>query len=100
MTEIKYRRIALRDLDRIRAYIEAKADDPAAAERVRRHLLGRIEHLRLLPLTGSPTKVPRLRILFPTTYPYRIYYLVAIDHVTILHIRHPSRDVPDLDTLR
>jgi plasmid stabilization system protein ParE len=100
MIEIRYRRRALRDLDRIRAYIEAKADDTHAAEKVRQHILGRIERLRIVPLTGSPTKIPRLRILFPTKYPYRIYYLVSPERVTILHIRHTSRDVPDLDKLR
>ncbi|HEY5827616.1 MAG TPA: type II toxin-antitoxin system RelE/ParE family toxin [Hyphomicrobiaceae bacterium] len=33
--------------------------------------------------------------MFPTRYPYRIYYTVQGDEVVILHIRHTARRAPD-----
>jgi toxin ParE1/3/4 len=82
------------DLTEIRAYI--RRVDPAAATRVGQHLSTRIKRLASLPDLGAVTDRPGLRILYPTRYPYRIYYAVLDDSVRILHVRHTSREQPDI----
>ena len=82
------------DLANIRAYI--RSADPAAATRVGQHLSTRIKRLASLPDLGAVTDRPGLRILYPTRYPYRIYYAVLDDAVRILHVRHTSREQPDI----
>jgi toxin ParE1/3/4 len=98
MISINYRRKALRDLDEIRAYLSLF--DEAAAERVRLHLVRRIRQLGQTPTLGKATRVSGLRVLYPTKYPYRIYYLYEGDAVVILHIRHTSRKPPSLIDVR
>ncbi len=85
------------DLAKIRAYI--KEADPAAATRVGQHLSSRIKRLAFYPEIGVPTLREAFRILQPTRYPYRIYYAVLDDTVRILHVRHTSRERPDIDEL-
>jgi plasmid stabilization system protein ParE len=85
---------ALQDLRDIRSYIAAQGS-PASAERVRRHLRGRINRLRSNPFIGVVTSNPDIRVLPPTRYPYRIYYTIQAEHIVILHIRHTARQAPD-----
>ena len=85
------------DLAEIRAYLHRV--DPAAAARVGRHLSTRIKRLASLPDLGSVTDRPGLRILYPTRYPYRIYYAVLDDAVRILHVRHTSRELPGIENV-
>jgi toxin ParE1/3/4 len=94
MKPLRYSRRALKDLEAIRRYI-AK-DNPAAADRVNQHLKVRIGQLSRDPLRSVAASSPQFRILFPTKYPYRVYFEVATDHVAILHIRHTSRQQPKL----
>jgi len=82
------------DLRDIRCYI-AQHGSPAAADRVRVHLRTRVELLLRRPLIGVLTGNPEIRILPPTSYPYRIYYTVQGDNVGILHVRHSARSEPD-----
>jgi len=91
---IRWRPRALGDLREIARYI-AEHGSPASAERVRRHLRTRIHRLQKHPRIGRPTSNPDIRILPPTSYPYRIYYTVQGDDIVILHIRHTARQAPD-----
>lgn len=90
---------AIDDLHGIRTYIKQHAGSQAA-ERVRKNLHTRINRLRIRPLIGVPSSVPEICILPPTRYPYRIYYTIQGDTVVILHIRHTSRQLPDIDDFR
>ena len=83
------------DLAEIRAHI--RSADPAAASRIGHHLSTRIKRLASLPDLGATTDRPGLRIVYPTRYPYRIYYVALDDAVRILHVRHTSRELPGLD---
>jgi plasmid stabilization system protein ParE len=83
----------LHDLKEIRRYIARI--DAIATNRVRQHLMARINQLRDVPLSGITAKdMPEIRILNPTRYPYRIYYAIEANQVVVLHIRHTSRDAP------
>jgi len=85
---------AKRDLADIRGYLIENAGT-GTAERVRKHLRGRINLLPERPLIGVATSEPGIRILAPTRYPYRIYYTVTDDAIVILHIRHTARREPE-----
>lgn len=89
---------AQRDLAEIRDYIRARSG-PASAELVRRHLKERIERLSQQPQLGIASTEPGIRVLSPTRYPYRIYFTNTPDAVVVLHIRHTSRQVPDMGDL-
>jgi plasmid stabilization system protein ParE len=54
----------------------------------------KIMQLSRLPHIGTSTSVPKVRILAPTRYPYRIYYTVQGNDVIVLHIRHTARGAP------
>jgi plasmid stabilization system protein ParE len=84
---------AVRDLREIRDYISVHGS-PAAANRVRKHLLKRAGLLRTSPFLGARTSNPEIHLLAPTRYPYRIYYTVQGSEVIILHIRHTARPAP------
>jgi plasmid stabilization system protein ParE len=92
-------RQARSDLRDIKAHLLEVADKHAA-ERVRRHLVQKIERLAKFPLVGIVTSDPLVRVLSPTRYPYRRYYTVSGESVIVLHIRHTFRDLPELDDLR
>lgn len=98
MITVRFDEQALADIDEIRGYISSF--DHEAAGRVVNHIVARIEALKNKPDLGKPSSRPGLRVLYPIKYPYRVYYLYLADEIVILHIRHTSRDVPDLDQLR
>ena len=85
---------ALQDLREIRRYI-AKHGSRGAADGVREYLRSRANMLRNSPLMGVASGDSGIRILFPTRYPYRIYYSIQGGEVVILHIRHTARQAPD-----
>ena len=90
---------AKRDIAEIRAYLVANAGEEAA-DRVRADLRERFNRLRRHPQIGVATNDPTVRILAPTRYAYRIYFTTTSDTLVILHVRHTSRRMPDLDDLQ
>ncbi len=96
--KVRLQRRARTDLASIRAYLLQEAGEQAA-NRVRQLLLQRILRLSDRPLLGTMTSNPRIRVLAPTKYPYRIYYSVTASTVVILHIRHTARRPLDLGSL-
>ncbi len=90
---------ARRDLAEIRNYLR-ETTGANAAERVRQHLKGRIDRLGRSPRPGITTSEPGVWILSPAQYPYRIYFTVTADAVIVLHVRHTSRRLPDIGSLR
>ena len=81
------------DLRAIREYLLENASK-VAANKVRQHLRTRIQRLAKTPSIGIRTSDPNVRILSPAKYPYRIYFAVDGDVITILHIRHTARRAP------
>jgi plasmid stabilization system protein ParE len=85
------------DLDEIKAYLMAV--DSAAAERVRDSIEQAINTMSFFPGIGRPTNTEGVCMLPVVRYPYRIYHTVSTDTVTILHIRHTSRDISEKSEL-
>ena len=92
--KVRFHLRAEADLQTIHDYLIQHAN-PRSAERVRTHLLQKIKRLSRLPYMGMATGEADIRILAPTRYPYRVYYVIQSDEVVILHIRHTARSPPD-----
>ena len=97
--KVRLHRRAREDLEEIRDYLRQNAG-PESADKVRLYLKLRIERLGRSPFLGIASSEPGIRILSPTLYPYRIYFMRMDDTVVVLHIRHTSRDVPKPTDLR
>jgi plasmid stabilization system protein ParE len=68
------------------------AEFPTAAEPFRRHL--RMIEARIGRWPESAPRVadrPGVRVVTMTRYPYKVFYLVTAEAVTILHIHHAAR---------
>ena len=96
--DLVLRRRAVRDLEQIQERLLDRAGEQAA-DNVRRHLAMRIERLRSKPDLGIFSDHPDVRILSPTKYPYRIYFMTTDMAVVILHIRHTARRAVKLEGL-
>ena len=86
--EVKFTRLALADLTRIRAYIGAF--NPTAATHIAERLIATTEILSEHPLSGRPSANGRRELTIVP--PYVLVYRVAGDRVRILRIWHGAQD--------
>jgi len=94
---VRYTPRALADLQRIHTYIARH--NPSAATQVISIVEKRVDALSDLPEIGYRSDEAGVRIILAIPYPYRIYYRIAADEITILHVRHTSRHAPTTDEL-
>jgi plasmid stabilization system protein ParE len=85
----RYTPRAFSDLEAIRTYVDQY--NPAAAQRVVTVIEKLVARLGDFPESGQHSDELDVRVVFSPRYPYRIYYRVAADEVSILHIRHTAR---------
>ena len=92
--KLRFARRAAQDLGDIADYI--KAENPAAASRVRATILNALETLVRFPRLGRRQDVDGVRKLVARRYGYVIYYLVdeVAQEIVILAIQHPARNPP------
>ena len=86
---VVYSTTALRQIDRILAYLEARS--PTGARSVGERLRKVIELVGVQPGLGRATDHPRQRRIVSTPYPYAVFYRVDGSDVTIQRVRHTSR---------
>lgn len=86
---VRYSRVALRQLDEILEYIST--DNPDAARGVVRHISNSINALSSFPNLGRPTNKKNIRVLTVTRFPYLVFYVASNADITILRIRHGAR---------
>lgn len=86
---IRYTLRARADLEGVCEYLERRA--PAAAQSLRSQIERQIGWLRRFPYMAPATDEPNVRELTLSRHPYKIYYEIAGDEVSILHIRHARR---------
>jgi toxin ParE1/3/4 len=63
------------------------ANNPAAASRVGRRILGAVRQLEDFPLRGRPGRSPGTRELVISRLPYLVVYSVAADPRTVVILR-------------
>ena len=92
--KLVYSPAALADLVRLREFIAEK--NPAAAQRISRELLNKLEHLKQFPLLGTEVRqamdTKAIRDLVVDRYVVR--YLVAEKKMFILRVWHHREDRP------
>jgi len=87
----RFTRTALLDLRRIHEHI--RAENPAAAERVRLSILSTVGMLRDFPYLGRSGRRRGTREKTVTKLPYLILYRVDAEEVIILRIYHGARNI-------
>jgi plasmid stabilization system protein ParE len=88
--KLRFTSRAARDLIEIAEYI--RAENPAAAERVRGSILESLQLLSDFPEIGRRQTAEGVRKHVTRRYGYLIYYSVDPDEIAVLAIRHPARD--------
>jgi len=86
---VRYTATALRELDEILAYIADR--NAAAAASVRARVEDLVEQLSNFPFLAQETELKGVRRVPLGSYPYNIFYIVDVDEIVILRIRHGAR---------
>jgi toxin ParE1/3/4 len=73
-----------------------RAENPDAADRVRRRVLSAVERLESFPESGRAWMSPGTRELILPGLPLVIVYRVLDDYVEILSLLHTARETPDV----
>jgi plasmid stabilization system protein ParE len=80
---------ARNDLDAIYLYLKERS--PRAASAVLKAIRIRIAKLSHSPMIGPPTTMSGVRGLIILRYPYKAYYRITDNEVSILHVRDSRR---------
>ncbi|MEA2988109.1 MAG: toxin ParE1/3/4 [Alphaproteobacteria bacterium] len=94
---VRYTRRSLNDLDAIYRYLDKPSISGARA--VKTTIERRITQLADMPFIAPVTEESGVYELTIIRYPYKVYYRVENDEVQIIHVRHTSRQHPDLAEL-
>ena len=86
---VRYRELALSDLDRIFRYLDERS--VSGAQNVISAIHVAIDDIALNPLTARVTSDPTVRVKIVRRYGYKIFYSVDAEGVEILRIRHGAR---------
>jgi toxin ParE1/3/4 len=87
--KVRYRELALSDLDRIFRYLDQHS--PAGARKVINAVHAAIDHIAKNPLGARRTSDPAVRVKIVSRYGYKIFCSVEADAIEILHVRHGAR---------
>lgn len=87
---VRYRSLALLDLDEIYRYLEPRS--LTGARNVLRAIHAAIEQIEQHPGSAVETSMSGIRVRTIGRYRYRIFYSLAADGVVeIIHVRHAAR---------
>jgi len=86
---VRYRELALSDLDRIFRYLDERS--PAGARQVIGAIHSAIDDIAQHPLSARLTSDATVRVKVVGRHGYKVFYSVEADAVEILHVRHGAR---------
>jgi plasmid stabilization system protein ParE len=86
---VRYRELALSDLDRIFRYLDER--NPAGARNVIDAIHAAVGDIAQNPLGARQTSDPTVRVKVVGRYGYKIFFSVNPDAIEILHVRHGAR---------
>jgi toxin ParE1/3/4 len=92
--KLRYSARSLRQINEALGYIAVRS--PKGAANVESRLLALLAMLQIHPHAGVKTRLPRVRRLFLTPYPYLIDYLVGDNELVVLRFRHAARKPGEL----
>jgi toxin ParE1/3/4 len=87
--KVRYRELALTDLDHIFHYLDQRS--PAGAQHVIDAIHSAIDDIAHNPLSARATSDPTVHVKVVRRYGYKVFYSVNADVVEILHVRHGAR---------
>lgn len=87
--KVRYRELALADLDNIFRYLDERS--PTGARKVIVAIHSAIGEAAQNPLGTRRTSDPTVRVKIVSRYGYKIFYSVEADSIEILHVRHGAR---------
>ncbi len=87
--KLRYTKTALRQIEQVLSYIEARAPQGAArvAQRAETVLAVLLDH----PHAGQATSRQGVRRVVMTPYPYAIFYRVTAAEIVVMRFRHAAR---------
>lgn len=86
---LRFQRQALRQIDEALGYVAARS--PSGAAKIERRITTIVNLLPLQSDIGRRTKIPGVRRIFLTPYPYLIDYFVGEDEIVVQRFRHTAR---------
>ena len=86
---LRFQKRALEQIERALIYVADQS--PQGAARIEGRMTAMLALVQLLPRTGSRTRIPNVRRVFLTPYPYLIDYFVGEDEIVVQRFRHTSR---------
>src|SRR5262245_12714416 len=86
---VRYRELALSDLDHIFHYLDERS--PASARKLIDAIHAAIESVAQDPFSARRTSDATVRVKIVSRYGYKIFYSVEADAIEILHVRHGAR---------
>ncbi|HEY4736627.1 MAG TPA: type II toxin-antitoxin system RelE/ParE family toxin [Xanthobacteraceae bacterium] len=87
--KVRYRELALADLEQIFLYLDER--NPVAARNVIDAIHAAISNVADQPLSGRKTSDPSIRVKIVGRYHYKVFYSVGVDAIEVLHVRHGTR---------
>ena len=87
--KVRYRELALADLEQIFRYLDER--NPAGARKVIDAIHAAISNVVDQPLSARKASDPSIRVKIVGRYHYKIFYSVGVDEIEILHVRHGAR---------
>ena len=87
---VRFSSAALRQIDKALGYVAARS--PSGAAKIEARLSAIVELVRFQPDAGLKTRVPMVKRVFLTPYPYLIDYQISADEIVVLRFRHTSRN--------
>jgi toxin ParE1/3/4 len=87
---VSYSKRALQQIDKALGYVARRS--PSGAANIEARMMAILTLVQIQPLAGLRTRVPGVRRIFLTPYPYLIDYQIGDDEITVLRFRHTSRD--------
>lgn len=100
--DIKIASSALNDLSEIEYHISKVLENPQAAKSVLTEINNSIENAALFPLSGIPSRIPKLAeqgVRYKIVGNYIVFYLTSEDkqEITVMYIKYGGSDLSKLN---
>ena len=86
---LRYSNRALRQIDKALGYVAERS--PQGAAKVEGRMMAILALLQVQPRAGVRTRIPGVRRVFLTPYPYLIDYFVGENEIVVQRFRHTAR---------
>ena len=94
--KLRYSKRALEQIDKALEYVAERS--PSGAAKIEARVRAILTLVQVQPHAGVKTRLPGVRRIFLTPYPYLIDYHAGEDEIVVLRFRHTSRNpssIPD-----